>query len=85
MYWLLGTRLVKSQWEKRQRRRKRKRKKRRKQEGRDETGLSWEEPLGEGQPSPRAGKFRVEDRMCQVETEGCWENLEAGSALVRKI
>jgi hypothetical protein len=47
--------------------------------------LSREEPLGEGQLSPWAGKFRVGGRICQVETEGCWENLEARSALVFKI
>ena len=48
-------------------------------------GLYREEPLGEGQPSPWAGKFRVGGRVCQVGTEGCWENLEARSALVCKI
>jgi hypothetical protein len=35
-----------------------------------------------GEPSPWAGKFRVGGRVCQVETEGCWENLEARSVLV---
>ena len=40
---------------------------------------------GEGQPSPWVGKFRVGDRVCQVGTEGCWENLEARSALICKI
>ena len=49
------------------------------------SGLYREEPLGEGQPSPWAGKFRVGGRVCQVGTEGCWENLEARSALVCKI
>jgi hypothetical protein len=29
-------------------------------------GLYREEPLGEGQPSPWTGKFRVGDRVCQV-------------------
>ena len=35
-------------------------------------------------PSPRAGKFRVGGGggVCQVGTEGCWENLEARFALV---
>jgi hypothetical protein len=32
--------------------------------------LYREEPLGEGQPSPWAGKFRVLGRVCQVGTEG---------------
>ena len=49
------------------------------------SGLYKEEPPEEGQPSLWAGKFRVEGRICQVETEGCWENLEAGSALIHKI
>jgi len=44
-----------------------------------------EEPLGEGQPRSWAGKFKVGGRVCQVGTEGCWENLEAKSALVCKI
>jgi hypothetical protein len=30
-----------------------------------------EEPLGEVQPSPWAGKFKVGGRVCQVGTEGC--------------
>ena len=34
--------------------------------------LYREEPLGAGQPSPRAGKFRVRGRICQVGTGGCW-------------
>jgi len=45
------------------------------------SGLHREESMGEGQPSPWIGKFRV----CQVETEGCWENLEARSALICKM
>lgn len=49
------------------------------------SGLYSKEPLGEGQLSPWAGKFRVGGRMCQVGTEGCWEILEARSALVCKI
>ena len=49
------------------------------------SGLYREEPLGEGQPSPWAGKFRVGGRVCQVGTEGCWENLKARSALICKI
>ena len=39
-----------------------------------------EDFLGEGQPSPWAGKFKVGGKLCQVVTEGCWENLEARSA-----
>lgn len=34
-----------------------------------------EKAPGEGQLSPWAGKFRA--GVCQVGTEGCWENLEA--------
>jgi hypothetical protein len=34
---------------------------------------------------PWDGKFRVEDRVYQVGTGGCWENLEARSALLCKI
>ena len=33
----------------------------------------------------QAGKFKVGGRISQVGTEGCWENLEARSALVCKI
>jgi len=43
------------------------------------------EPLAEGQLGLWAGKFKVGDRVCQVGTEGCWENLVARSALVCKI
>ena len=46
--------------------------------------LYREEPLGEGQPSPWADKFRVGGPVCQAENEGCWENLEARSALICK-
>jgi hypothetical protein len=49
------------------------------------SGIYKEEPLGEGQPSPWARKFRVGGRVCQVGAERCWENLEARSALVWKI
>jgi hypothetical protein len=49
------------------------------------SGLYREGPLGKGQPSPWAGKFRVGSRLCHVGTEGCWENLEARSALLCKI
>ena len=35
--------------------------------------------------SSRAGKFKVGSRVCQVGSGGCWENLEARSALVCKI
>jgi hypothetical protein len=57
------------------------------EEGRETkmSGLYREEPLGEGQASPWAGKFRVGGRVCQVRTEGCWENLEARFALLCKI
>jgi hypothetical protein len=47
------------------------------------SGLYREESLGQGQPSLWAGKFRVWGRICQV--EGCWENLEARSALICKM
>ena len=47
--------------------------------------LYREETMEEWQPSPWTGKFRVGGRVCQVGTEGCWENLEARSALVCKI
>lgn len=46
--------------------------------------LCREEPPREGQPSSRAGKFSIGGRVHQVRTEGCWENLEARSALVCK-
>lgn len=46
--------------------------------------LYTEEPLGEGQPSPWARKFRVGGRVRQVGTEGCWENLEARSTFISK-
>ena len=49
------------------------------------SGLYREEPLGEGQPRSWAGEFRVGGRVCQVGTEGCWENLEARSVLMCKI
>lgn len=48
------------------------------------SGLYTEEPLGEEQPSLLAGKFMVEGRVYQVETEGCWENMEARCPLARK-
>jgi hypothetical protein len=42
-------------------------------------GLYREEPgLGS---SPEAEKLEVGGRVCQVGTEGCWENLEARSVL----
>ena len=40
---------------------------------------------GEGQSSLWAGKFRAGGRVYQVGTEGCWENLEARSALICEI
>lgn len=47
-------------------------------------GLYIEEPLWEGQSSSWAGKFRIEGGVCQVGTEGPWENLGARSTLVCK-
>jgi hypothetical protein len=44
--------------------------------------LYREDPMGRGQSNPWAGKFRSRNGVCQVGTEGCWENLEARSALV---
>jgi hypothetical protein len=41
------------------------------------SGFYRKDLLGKGKPSPWATKFRVESRVCQVRTEGCWENLEA--------
>ena len=49
------------------------------------SGLYREEPLAERQTSPWAGNFRVWDRMCQIGTEGWWENLEPWSALMCEI
>ena len=49
------------------------------------SGLQREEAPRKGQPSPWAGKFWVKGRVNQVGTEGCWENLEARSALICKI
>lgn len=49
------------------------------------SGLYREKPLGEGQPSPWSGKFKVGGRVCLVGTKECLENLEARSALVCKI
>ena len=46
------------------------------------SGLYREELLGEGQLRPWAGKGRVGGRVCQVRSEGSWENLEARSALL---
>ena len=40
---------------------------------------------GEGRVAQWARKFRVGDMVCQVGNEGCWENLEARSALVCQI
>lgn len=59
---------------------------RRKERGQTKmSALYREEPLGEGQPSLWAGNFRIRGKVGQVETEGCWENLENRSALVYKI
>lgn len=60
------------------------RKKKRKREETKMSGLYGEGLLGEDQPSPWAGKFTVGGRVCRGRTEGCWENLEARSALVSK-
>ena len=49
------------------------------------SGLYREEHLWEGQPSLWAGGFRIEGRVFQVGTEGCWENPEARIALVCKV
>ena len=45
----------------------------------------YKEPLVEGQPNPWAIKLNVGGRVYQVETKGCWENLEARFALICKI
>lgn len=45
-------------------------------------GLYREESLREQKCSPWAGKFRVEGRVCQVGTGGCWEIMKARSTLV---
>lgn len=49
------------------------------------SGVYREDPLGDGQPRPWVGKFKVGVRVCQIETERCLENLEASYALVCKI
>jgi hypothetical protein len=49
------------------------------------SGLYREEPLGVGQPSPWTEKFSIGGRVCQVGTEGCWENLRAKFVLVCKL
>ena len=53
-------------------------------------GGRWGRRRGRGGGASRGraawtGKFRVGGRVCQIETEGCWENLEARSVLVCKI
>jgi hypothetical protein len=45
-------------------RRKKKRRKKRRRRKRKKSGLYREEPLGEGQPSPWDGKFKVGGREC---------------------
>ena len=35
------------------------------------SGLCREDPLGDRQPSPQAGKIGIGDRVCQKVTEGC--------------
>lgn len=49
------------------------------------SGFYMEEPLGEKQSSSQDGKFKVRDKVWKVRTEGCWEDLEARSALLCKI
>jgi hypothetical protein len=49
------------------------------------SGLYREELLGEGQPRPREGKFTVGGRVCLVQTERYWENLEAKVTSLCKI
>ena len=68
-------------------RRRRRRRKRRRRLGRQTkvSGLYREKPLRERQPRPLAGKFKIGAKTCQIGTEGCWENLEAKSALIHKI
>lgn len=64
----------------------RKRGRRRKREGEAKMSRFYrEEPLGNGQPSPWAGKFRVGARVCQEGAEVCWEILVTRSALVCKV
>ena len=41
---------------------------------RKKSGLCRKDPLGEGQPSPWAGKLRVGGWVCQVGTEESWES-----------
>jgi hypothetical protein len=45
-------------------------------------GLYRKRHLGEGKRSLWVEKFKVKGRVCLVGTEGCWENVEARSALV---
>jgi hypothetical protein len=49
------------------------------------SGLYREEPWGKGSPASGLKKFKVGGRVCQVGTEGCRENLEAGTALMCEI
>ena len=51
---------------------------------RTKSGLYREEPLKKGS-QPLGGKFRVGGRVCQVGSEGCWENLEARYSFICKI
>ena len=71
--------------EERKRRRRRRRRRRRGGQNEKMSGLYREEPLVEGQPNPWAIKLNVGGRVYQVETKGCWENLEARFALICKI
>lgn len=52
--------------------------------GREKTNQT-KKSLGYIVKSLWAGKFRVGGRVCQLGIEGCFENLQARSALVCKI
>lgn len=54
-------------------------------EGGKEGKRDREESLGEGPSTSWAGTFEIGDRIYQVGTEGCWENLKAKSTLICKI
>lgn len=49
------------------------------------SGFSRKEPLGNGQPRPWVGNFRVWDWVCQAGSEGYGENLEVRSAFICTI
>ena len=88
VHWLQGLKSGESPWgkwcrgkgeRKRERAHNQREKKRRREWETQTFGL-----YREGQPGSWTGKFKVRDRVCQVGTEGCWENLEARSALACK-